>query len=196
MISLQVFDPAMCCSTGVCGPSVEPKLAHFSADLDWLKSQGVSVERFNLAQQPAAFVADAAVKLSLDEQGEAALPVIKLNGEVKSRGLYPSRAELAVWAGLPVPAQSLFTEAAAALVSLSAAVALHSEANIKLHLGEARRLGVSTEDINRVVAAAQSIKDSASKTTAAFTARLLRPAGGLRVISAEPGDDSEKQGCC
>jgi len=55
MTAVRVFDPAMCCSTGVCGPSVDPQLARFSADLDWLTSQGVAVERFNLAQQPAAF---------------------------------------------------------------------------------------------------------------------------------------------
>ena len=58
MTTIRVFDPAMCCSSGVCGPSVDPQLARFSADLDWLKAQGVSVERFNLAQQPAAFAED------------------------------------------------------------------------------------------------------------------------------------------
>jgi hypothetical protein len=42
---IEVYDPAMCCSTGVCGPSVDPQLVRFSADLEWLKSQGVSVER-------------------------------------------------------------------------------------------------------------------------------------------------------
>ena len=54
MTAVRVFDPAMCCSTGICGPSVDPELVRFAADLDWLKSQGVSVERFNLSQQPAA----------------------------------------------------------------------------------------------------------------------------------------------
>ena len=44
MTAVRVFDPAMCCSTGVCGPSVDPQLARFSADLDWLKSPG-SVRR-------------------------------------------------------------------------------------------------------------------------------------------------------
>ena len=55
MIKLQVFDPAMCCSTGVCGPSVDPVLPRFSADLEWLKSrEGVQVQRYNLAQEVAA----------------------------------------------------------------------------------------------------------------------------------------------
>jgi hypothetical protein len=104
MTAVRVFDPAMCCSTGVCGPSVDPQLARFAADLDWLKSQGVAVERFNLSQQPAAFADDAAVKTALETKGEAGLPLVKVNGEVKSSGTYPSRDELAAWAGLGVSA--------------------------------------------------------------------------------------------
>jgi len=100
MTSVHVFDPAMCCSTGICGPAVDPQLVRFAADLDWLKAQGVAVERFNLAQQPAAFAADAAVKAALETKGEAGLPLVKVNGEVKSSGGFPSRDELAAWAGV------------------------------------------------------------------------------------------------
>lgn len=103
MITVRVFDPAMCCSTGICGPSVDPQLVRFSADLDWLKSQGISVERFNLSQQPAAFADDVAVKAALETKGEAGLPLVKVNGEVKSIGTYPSRDELATWAGIGAP---------------------------------------------------------------------------------------------
>ena len=104
MTAVRVFDPAMCCSSGVCGPSVDPQLARFSADLDWLKAQGVSVERFNLAQQPAAFAEDQTVRSALEAKGEAGLPVVKVNGEIKSSGVYPSRAELSSWAGIGEPA--------------------------------------------------------------------------------------------
>jgi hypothetical protein len=97
---VRVFDPALCCSTGVCGPSLDPLLARFAADLDWLKSQGVSVERCNLAQQPAAFAADGAVKSALETQGEVGHPLVKVNGHVKRSGTYPSREELASWAGI------------------------------------------------------------------------------------------------
>ncbi|MEO7889297.1 MAG: arsenite efflux transporter metallochaperone ArsD [Vicinamibacterales bacterium] len=104
MTAIHVFDPAMCCSSGVCGPSVDPQLARFSSDLDWIKTQGVSVERFNLAQQPAAFAEDQSVRSALETKGEAGLPVVKVNGEIKSSGVYPSRAELSSWAGLGGPA--------------------------------------------------------------------------------------------
>ncbi|HTN04894.1 MAG TPA: arsenic metallochaperone ArsD family protein, partial [Planctomycetaceae bacterium] len=58
MKHVQIYDKPMCCSTGVCGPQVDPVLPRFAADLDWLKSQGHQVERFNLAQQPDAFIAN------------------------------------------------------------------------------------------------------------------------------------------
>ena len=104
MTVVRVFDPAMCCSSGVCGPSVDPQLARFSADLEWLKAQGVSVERFNLAQQPAAFAEDQTVRSTLETKGAAGLPVVKVNGEIKSSGVYPSRSELSSWAGVGEPA--------------------------------------------------------------------------------------------
>lgn len=100
MTTVLVFDPAMCCSTGICGPSVDPQLVRFAADLDWLEGQGVAVERFNLAQQPAAFVGDAAVRAALETKGADGLPLVKVDDEVKSSGVYPSRAELAGWAGV------------------------------------------------------------------------------------------------
>lgn len=100
MIAIRVFDPAMCCSSGVCGPAIDPQLARFAADLDWLRSQGVSVERFNLSQAPAAFAEDAAVKAALEAKGDAGLPLVKAGEAIVSSGSYPSRAQLASWAGL------------------------------------------------------------------------------------------------
>ena len=98
--TIQVFDPAMCCSTGVCGPDVDTKLVQFAADLDWLKTQAVIVQRHNLSQNPAAFVENPTVQSTLMEKGEAALPVILLNGKVAATGRYPDRAELAGWFNL------------------------------------------------------------------------------------------------
>lgn len=147
MTAVRVFDPAMCCSTGVCGPSVDPQLARFAADLVWLKGQGVSVERFNLAQEPAAFAEDPAVRSVLEAKSDAGLPVVKVNGEIKSTGLYPSREQLAAWAGIGGPAPSLFTDAVAELVAIGAAIASNCEPCFKFHYDRARKLGVSHEDM-------------------------------------------------
>lgn len=93
--TIQIFDPAMCCSTGVCGPDVDPKLIQFAADLDWLKSQDVLVQRHNLSQNPAAFVQNEVVRSTLAAKGEGALPLLLVNGKVAATGRYLERAELA-----------------------------------------------------------------------------------------------------
>jgi len=100
-VEVKVFDPAMCCSTGVCGPKVDPALARFASDLEWLGQQGAEVTRFNLSQEPGAFVASPAISELLQVSGEGALPAVMVEGEVKSSGRYPSRSELAQWAGVP-----------------------------------------------------------------------------------------------
>jgi len=51
MTTIQIFDPALCCSTGVCGVEADQALISFAADVDWAKQNGAHVERFNLAQQ-------------------------------------------------------------------------------------------------------------------------------------------------
>jgi hypothetical protein len=99
--TIRVFDPAMCCSTGVCGPSVEPELARFAADVDWLQKQGVTVERFNLSQQPGAFASTPAVKEAL-ARGNEVLPLVMVGDRIAVEGAYPSRETLAALAGVVV----------------------------------------------------------------------------------------------
>ena len=98
MKTIQVFDPAMCCSSGVCGTEVDQALVNFSADVDWAKQNGIGIERFNLAQQPMAFADNAIVKGLLERSGESALPVVLVDGELALAGRYPSRDDLARWA--------------------------------------------------------------------------------------------------
>ena len=100
MKSIQVFDPALCCSTGVCGVEVDQSLVSFSADVDWAKQGGAKIERYNLAQQPMAFADNATVKGFLARSGAEGLPLVLVDGEVALAGRYPQRAELARWAGL------------------------------------------------------------------------------------------------
>lgn len=93
-VVVSVYDPAMCCPSGVCGPAVDPELARISGDLRWMESQGARVERFNLAQEPDAFVANPRVVGLMQAFGEGALPAVLVNGEVAVHGRYPSRAEI------------------------------------------------------------------------------------------------------
>ena len=102
MKTLQVFDRPMCCSTGVCGAQVDSILPRFAADLGWLRGQGVVVERFNLAHEPAAFATHTVVKETLRRDGMATLPLVLVDGVVVSRGGYPSREQLAAWVSVPL----------------------------------------------------------------------------------------------
>ncbi len=95
--SIQIFDPAMCCNSGVCGVDVDQQLVSFAADLDWATQNGVQVERFNLAQQPMSFANNTLVKDFLDRSGQEALPLTLVDGEFALAGRYPNRAELARW---------------------------------------------------------------------------------------------------
>ena len=100
-VTIRVFDPAMCCSTGVCGPSVDPEFARFAADVDWLRKQGVAVERYNLSSEPAAFAADETVREALS-RGIEVLPLILVGDRIAVEGTYPSRETLAALAGVIV----------------------------------------------------------------------------------------------
>ncbi len=107
---MEVFDPPMCCSSGVCGTSVDPKLVQFSGDLQHLKENGVEVKRYNLSTEPAAFVQNTIVKQALDEDGNTCLPLIVCDGALVSKGCYPTRNELCEVAGLPATAEGINNE--------------------------------------------------------------------------------------
>jgi hypothetical protein len=100
MSTIQIFDPALCCNTGVCGVDVDQQLINFAANVDWAKQNGAQIERFNLAQQPLAFARNAIVSAFLERSGQEALPLILVDGEVALAGRYPERAELARWASI------------------------------------------------------------------------------------------------
>lgn len=109
-VRLEIFDPPMCCSSGVCGPNVDTKLVQFSAALEWLRNQGVQVERYNPSHQYEAFAGNATVVKAVNDHGTSCLPLILLNGSIVSRGEYPAQEALAMKAGLrraEAPAENL-----------------------------------------------------------------------------------------
>jgi AhpD family alkylhydroperoxidase len=194
MTTIQIFDPALCCSTGVCGVEVDQALVSFAADVDWLKSQGVQVVRANLAQQPQAFADHAQIRQLLDARGEKALPAIVVDGELKSTGRYPSRDELARWANL-ASASSLFTEQVAELVAIGAAIASNCETCFKFHYDKARRLGVADSDVRRAVDLARQVKEAPARAVLDLADRYLDKKDALGTISVTPAAP-DKNACC
>lgn len=104
MPTISVFEPALCCNTGVCGEAVDPKLVAFTADMAWLAEQGATIARHNLANDPLAFAHDEVAKRFLEIAGSAGLPLVCVDGVSVLTGRYPNRAELSHWAGLQPPA--------------------------------------------------------------------------------------------
>lgn len=97
MKTIQVYDPPMCCSTGICGTDIDPDLVNFAAMLSQLGTHGIKVERYNLGQQPMAFIQNSAVKALLDQEGAKVLPLIFWDGEVHLKGRYPTKDERPHW---------------------------------------------------------------------------------------------------
>jgi hypothetical protein len=123
MTNVEVFEPALCCATGVCGEDVDQGLVTFSADMGFVRSQGGNVRRYNLASEPLAFAENEAVKGFLQVVGSKGLPLVLVDGVTAMTGGYPDRAQLTKWAGLaaPVAGGAVPTPAGATMLGLKAA---------------------------------------------------------------------------
>ncbi len=192
--TVEVFDPAMCCSTGVCGPSVDPALARFAGDLEWLQGQGIAVQRYNLAQQPGAFAERDAVTAALREKGEECLPLVFVDGQLAGEGTYPAREELAQMAGVQAPERdvSVWAPTVKELVAIAAAVASNCESCLEHHVGVARELGVQDDDIARTVRTARAVKETPAQSILQAADRLIgvstdAPSEALPVVKGSGG---------
>lgn len=106
-MKIEIYDPAMCCSTGVCGPSVDPELVRVQEALRQIQKQapGVVVERFGLSSDPQAFVANSAVAGLLQSEGPDCLPLVFVDGMLVGKGQYPDNGQITGFmaqAGFPV----------------------------------------------------------------------------------------------
>lgn len=95
MSEMVIFDPALCCSTGACGPSADPELLRVAAVLENLKKAGIQVVRHNLSSEPQAFMSSEAVTNALNEKGMKVLPITVIDGNIVKSGSYPTNEEFA-----------------------------------------------------------------------------------------------------
>lgn len=101
MKNIEIFEPAMCCSTGLCGVSVDPELLRISTVLNTLKERGIEVKRYNLTNAPMEFVKNKVVNEFVKVYGADRLPVTVVNGELAISGRYPTNEEFTEWLSLP-----------------------------------------------------------------------------------------------
>ncbi|QFT89847.1 Arsenical resistance operon trans-acting repressor ArsD [Bacillus sp. THAF10] len=100
MAKIEIFDPAMCCATGVCGPSVDPELTRVASAIFTIQQKGLEITRYNLGAEPEPFVTYEKVNNLLMEKGPDCLPIVLCDGEVKKIAEYPTNNEFAEWTGL------------------------------------------------------------------------------------------------
>jgi hypothetical protein len=100
MSKVEIFDPALCCPTGVCGPSVDPELTRVATAIFLLEKKGYDIKRYNLGTEPGIFVENKEVNKILYEKGPDSLPVTLVEGSIAKVGTYPTNEELAEWFGI------------------------------------------------------------------------------------------------
>lgn len=100
MSKIEIFDPAMCCSTGLCGVSVDQELLRVATTINALTKKGVSIIRYGLSSEPQAFVENKKVNEFLMKEEVEVLPITIVDGEVVKTKSYPTDDEFAKWTGL------------------------------------------------------------------------------------------------
>lgn len=194
---VEVYDPAMCCSTGVCGPDVDDALADFANDVKWLKSQGVEVKRFNLGQEPETFKTNEIVLNRLKSKGSEVLPLILINGKLVSEGGYPERKRLIEWTGLgngqaaegkpAEPEAFIYDDKVNILVAIGSAVAAGCEETLTAAFARGESLGLTNDVMAKAMQAGLSVRQQSISGTVSKANELL----GIPENGCTPGG-----GCC
>jgi len=101
MKKMKIFEPAMCCPTGLCGVGVDPELLRISTVLNMLKGKGVIVDRYNLNSSPREFITNKIVNAYINSHDVKGLPVVTIDDEIVIAGRYPTNEEFAKLLDLP-----------------------------------------------------------------------------------------------
>ena len=106
MKKIAIYDPAMCCSTGVCGPSVDKELLRVATVIENLNQKGAGISRFNLSGQPNVFVENQLINDQLKQNGPEILPITLVDDQIVKTKSYPTNEEFTQWTGLAINIQS------------------------------------------------------------------------------------------
>jgi hypothetical protein len=92
--AVEIFDPPMCCPTGLCGPTLDQTLLDVNEMVLTLQDEGVRVVRYQMSTDPQAFLSNAEVFRLIREREMEALPITVVNGQVVKVGDYPTLDEV------------------------------------------------------------------------------------------------------
>lgn len=89
-----IYDPPMCCSSGVCGPNPNRTLLDFQDTFKHLVQNGELIERYIITQSPEKFKENPKIIKLIQDQKLKVLPITTVNGDVVKTGSYPTKEEL------------------------------------------------------------------------------------------------------
>jgi len=92
--TVEIFDPPMCCPTGLCGPTLDQTLLDVSDMILALQTDGLRVERYQMTSHPQKFINNTDVIRLVREKQMAALPITAVRGQVIKVGAYPTLTEI------------------------------------------------------------------------------------------------------
>ena len=91
---VEIFDPPMCCPTGLCGPTLDETLLDLNEMILSLQAEGIMIERYQMTSHPQAFLSNPEVMRLVREQQMAALPITIVREKVIKVGEYPTLKEI------------------------------------------------------------------------------------------------------
>lgn len=186
---MEVYDPAMCCSTGVCGPDVDDALVDFSNDVKWLKAQGIDIKRFNLGQEPEAFKTNMDVVARLKKEGTDCLPILLINGEIVAEGGYPTREQLLSMLDLNSSDDKIVNNASAQILSgLEQAALSGDEQVLREHFELGRQEGIDVQQLVNTIQKGLDSRQLATQKMVQVANELIGSSAGS--CGCSPG------GCC
>lgn len=93
-VDVEIFDPPMCCPTGLCGPTIDQQLLDVSEMVMKLQSIGLHVERYQMTTHPGKFTGNPEVMQLIREKQMAALPITLVRGKITADGYYPKATDI------------------------------------------------------------------------------------------------------
>jgi hypothetical protein len=93
-VDVALFDPPMCCPSGLCGPTLDQVLLNVNEMIMTLQRENLRVERYQMTSNPNAFLGNAEVMKLVREKQMEALPIVVVRGKVIKVGAYPSADEI------------------------------------------------------------------------------------------------------
>jgi hypothetical protein len=92
--AVELFDPPMCCPTGLCGPALDQTLLDVNEMILSLQEEDVAVERYQITSHHQRFIANNEVMRLVRERQMDALPITVVYGQVIKAGTYPTLDEV------------------------------------------------------------------------------------------------------